>query len=129
MAGSGIAEPVDQGVGPPGRADPVGGLEVADVLVYGQRVVQDDRLRAVARLAVGHHASPVGTEVTSQDAEQGGLPAAVLADHRDHLPGRDGQVHPGQHLVPAERLADSPRFQDAHGPVPFLTPCEAPVPG
>lgn len=97
-----VAQPADQLPGPvPGR-DLVCGLEVPDVLVHGERVVQHHRLRAVAQPAMGQHAARIRPEVTSQDAQQRGLAAPVLADHGGHLTRLDGQVNPGQHPAVTE---------------------------
>jgi hypothetical protein len=37
------------------------------------------------------------------------FPLPVFADYRDHLPGLDLKIKPGQHLSSAKRLADSSR--------------------
>src|SRR5690349_8963399 len=120
-AAAGEAEPLDQRPGPPGTADPVCGLEVAHVLVHGERLVQDDRLRAVARPAVDDDAARVGAQVAREDPEQRCLAGPVLPDHRDQLPRRDLEVNAGQHLPPAERFADAPCCQCGH--------CLRPLPG
>ena len=114
-AAGGITEPVDQLPGPPGAADPVRGLEVAHVLIHGERLVQDNRLRAVARPAGDDDAARVGAQVAREDPEQGRLAGPVLPDHRDQLPRRDLQVNAGQHLPPAKRFADAPCCQRGHG--------------
>src|SRR5690348_12018113 len=118
-AAAGVAEPLDQLPGPAGAADPVRGLEVAHVLVHGERLVQDDRLRAVARPAVDGDAARVRAQVAREDPEQRRLAGPVLPDHRDQLPRRDLEVNAGQHLPPAERFADAPCCQRDHG----LLPC------
>src|SRR6266550_3201765 len=111
---AGVAQPLDQGLGPAGAADPVRGLEVAHVLVDGERLIQDGRLRAVARPAPDGDAARVRAQVTGKDAQQRRLTGPVLTGHRDHLPGRDLQVKAGQHPPPAERFADPPCRQRSH---------------
>src|SRR6266513_634454 len=113
-AAGGIPEPLDQLAGPAGAADPVGGLEVAHVLVHGECLVQDDRLRAVARPAVDDDAARVRAQVAREDPEQRRLAGPVLPNHRDQLPRRDLEVNAGQHLPPAERFADAPCCQYGH---------------
>src|SRR5215475_11827414 len=113
-AAAGIAEPFDQLAGPAGAGDPVRGLEVAHVLVHGERFVQDGRLRAVARPAVDGDAARVRAQVAREDPEQRRLAGPVLPDHRDQLPRRDLEIDAGQHLPPAERFADVPCGQRGH---------------
>src|SRR5215831_5989446 len=122
-----IAEPLDQLPGPAGAADPVRGLEVAHVLVHGERLVQDDRLRAVTRPAAGDDAARVRPQVAGEDPEQRRLAGPVLPDHRDQLPRRDLEVNAGQHLPPAKRFADAPCCQRGHCLRPL--PGSPPVPG
>src|SRR6185437_6592072 len=119
-ATGGIAQPLDQLPGPAGASEPVCGLEIAHVLVHGECLIEDDRLRAVARPAANGHAARVRAQVTGEDPQQRRLPRPVLADHSDHLPGRDLKVKAGQHLPPAERFADSPRCQRSHGLRPLF---------
>src|SRR6185312_11412159 len=118
-AAGGIAQPLDQLPGPAGAAEPVCGLEIAHVLVHGECLIEDDRLRAVARPAADGHAARVRAQVTGEDPQQRRLPRPVLPYHRNHLPGRDLKVKAGQHLPSAERFADSPRCQRNHGLRPF----------
>jgi hypothetical protein len=86
----------------------VGGLEIAHVAVHGERVIEHDRLGTVARPAPDRDAAGVRAEVTREDAEQGGLPVPVLADHSDHLTRSDLKIETGPHPMTAKRLADSP---------------------
>src|SRR6185437_6975432 len=121
---AGVAELLDQGLGPAGAADPVRGLEVAHVLVDGERLIHDGRLRAVARPAPDGDAARVRAQVTGQDTQQRRLAGPVLTHHRDHLPGRSLQVKAGQHPPPAERLADPPCYQHSHDLRPLsANPC------
>src|SRR6266550_2186751 len=113
-AAAGIPEPLHQLARPAGAAEPVRGLEVAHVLVHGERLVQDGRLRAVARPAADDDAARVRPQVAREDPEQRRLPGPVLPDHRDQLPRRDLEVSAGQHLPPAERFADAPCCQRGH---------------
>src|SRR5215831_18141570 len=122
-----VAEPVDQLLGPARAADPVRGLEVAHVLVHGERLVQDDRLRAVTRPAADDDAARVRPQVAREDPEQRRLAGPVLPDHRDQLPRRDLEVNAGQHLPPAKRFADAPCCQRGHCLRPL--PGSPPVPG
>src|ERR1700729_3355845 len=118
-AAGGETQLLDQLLGPVSAANPVRGLEVTHVLVHGERLIKDDRLRAVTRPARDHHAAPIRAKVTGQDPEQRRFPGAVLADHRDQIPRRDLQVNPGQHRTPAIRLADAPCYQCGHDLRPF----------
>src|SRR6185295_9918112 len=111
---AGVAQLLDQGLGPAGAADPVRGLEVAHVLVDGERLIQDGRLRAVARPAPDGDTARVRAQVTGQDTQQRRLTGPVLTHHRDHLPGRGLQVKAGQHPPSAERFTDPPCCQHSH---------------
>src|SRR5512133_2054988 len=115
VAAGGIAEPLDELSGPVRAADPVGGLEVAHVLVHREGLVEHDRLRAIARPAVDGDAARVRPQIAGEDPEQRRLPGPVLPDDRDQFPGRDLEVDAGQHLPPAERFADAPCCQCTHG--------------
>src|SRR6266516_1534796 len=119
-AARGISQPVDQLIGPGGAADPVSGLEIAHVLVHGERLIEDDRLRAVARPAGDGDGARVRAQVTGEDPEQRGFPRPVLADDRDQLARRDLKVKASQHPPPAERFADAPCCQCSHGLPPSL---------
>src|SRR6266516_520596 len=114
-AAGGIAEPLNQLAGPVGAADPVGGLEVAHVLVHGEGLIEHDRLRAIARPAIDGDSAGVRSQVAREDPEQRRLPGPVLPDYRDQFPRHDLEVDAGQHLPSAERFADAPCCQCTHG--------------
>ena len=111
----GVPELADQLVGAVQRGQPVGGGEVAQVLLDGEVVVEHRVLRAVAERPGQGDGAAVGGQGAGQDLQQGGLPGPVLADHRDELARADGQVHAPQHLVPAVGLAHVPGFQQRSG--------------
>ena len=91
----------------PGRIDVIGGA------------VQDhlpDRFTGGAGLMLGQHPdgsgvrdrhSPgIGDQIARQDAQQGGLPIPVAADHADHLTRPDPEAHPVQQHTSAEGVRD-----------------------
>src|SRR5579859_672105 len=123
----GVAQPLDQLIGPADAADPVRGLEVANVLVHGERLVDNHRLRAIARPALYGDAARVRAQVPGEDAEQRGLAGPVLTDHGDQLPWCDLQIKAGQYPPPAERLVDPPCRQHCHGLRPLMANLSPPA--
>jgi hypothetical protein len=81
------------------------------MLIGYEEVAGAAGLRAVAEGAVHPDLSPVRAGQASADPQEGALARAVRADHRGDLAGPYGQVHAGQHTLPAEAFGDSARIQ------------------
>jgi len=83
-----------------------------------ERLIEDDRLRAVARPAVDGDGACVWAQVSGEDPGQRPLPGSVLADTATSSPAATSSQ--GRSLPAAARtIADPPCCQRNHGLLPF----------
>ena len=77
----------------------------------GPRLCEHELLPHEAKAAVPLDAAAVGYEIAAERLEEGGLPAAVLADHGEPVPRREGEVHPAQQHAAAAGEVEVPGTQ------------------
>jgi hypothetical protein len=90
-------------------------------LLGGERPGKPDRRPLPQQLALAR------LEMAAENAHQGGLARAVLADHRMDAAGFERQRYPVQHLDRAEIFRDALGLQDRHHEAMSQTEVNAPI--